>query len=155
MGTFVLFYKKNPDFQHYVESRRTCSNDMIMCASNYNKKTEFYLNSLNKLEYCNLLEYRSYLVFSLVLAKNFSDIDASFEKQCASLQNPSKYNIFNYLNIFVRFISRIVDVGFFDNWYFLNKHFIDYDVDENEWSQQANKIINENNNNNSNHNVSN
>lgn len=132
-GAFVVAYKFNPDYQHYIETRRTQANEMIMCSSSYNRKTEHYLNCLNKLEYCNNLEYKSYFVFSLILVRNFSLNDSTYEKQCAQLNNPNKYNIFNYSNLLLRFLSRVVDIGFLNNWYFLNSNFRDFDINEEEW----------------------
>ena len=133
-GSIVVCYKKNPHYQNYIEARRSYANDMLMCVTGYNKKSEFYLNSLNKLEYCNRLEYRSFLIFSLIMDQSFCASESTYEKQCTQLNNPSKWNVFNYTNKFVKFLSRIVDVGFFDNWYFLNKNLVDYDVDDSEWS---------------------
>ena len=134
LGSFIICYKKNPDYDNYIDTRRDYANEMIMCGTTYNKKTEYYLNSLNKLEYCNLLEYKSCLVFSLILARNFSSNESTYEKQCAPLQNPGKYNVFNYLNSSLRFMSRVVDIGFFDNLYFLNKNYREFDVNDDEWT---------------------
>ena len=69
-----------------------------MCVTGYNKKSEFYLNSLNKLEYCNRLEYRSFLIFSLIMDQSFCTSESTYEKQCTQLNNPSKWNVFNYTN---------------------------------------------------------
>ena len=141
LGSFVYSYKKNPDWIHYTDTRREYLNDLIMCGSTFNKKSEYYLDSLQKLENSNLLEYKSYVFFSLILARNFTDQDVSYEKRCAHLNNSSKFNIFNMPNRLLRFSARIVDFGILNNWYFLNNHLKDFDVDENEWIDK-NKVLN-------------
>lgn len=110
---------------------------MIMCGSTINKKSEYYLNELNKLENAGLIEYKSLVLFSLIMAKKFRDCDSSYEKQCAQLHSPSRYNIFNSVNNFLKFTSRIIDIGFCGEWLFLNKRLRDYDVDEDEWKSSS------------------
>ena len=133
MSSMVIFYKTAPSKYDYDDTRKQYLNDLIMCGSTYSKRAEFYLNELNKLENSGLMEHKSFVFFSLIMAKKFSDFDDTYEKQCTQLHYPSRYNIFNLPNNILKFISRIVDIGFCGNWYFLNKYFVDYDIDENEW----------------------
>ena len=133
LGSITLFYKNKPTKIDYDDRRRSYLNDMIMCGTTYNKKSEYYLNELNKLENADLLEYRSYFVFSLILARSFNPDDSTYESHCPQLTDPSKYNIFNQFDIFLRFISRIVDIGFCRKWYILEKRMLNFDVDDGEW----------------------
>lgn len=93
--SMVVFYKTNPDKLDYDDKRKLYMDDMIMCGSTFNKKSQYYLNELNKLENTGLIEYKSFVIFSLMMQKKFSDVDGSYEKQCEQLHSPSKYNIFN------------------------------------------------------------
>ena len=136
MGSFLVLYKKNPDYLNYIEARKQQTNEIIQCVSTYNRKTEYYLNSLTKMDNSKMLEYKSLVFFSLILERKCSVQDALYENQCLQLTDPSKYNIFNVADRLLRFISRIVDVGCLDNWYFLNQNFRDYDVDEREWQNK-------------------
>ncbi|CAF0708948.1 unnamed protein product [Brachionus calyciflorus] len=137
MTSMVIFYKTSPTKTDYEDKRKECLNELIMCGSTYNKRSEFYLNELNKMENSGLLDYKSCVFFSLIMARKFSEYDDTYEKQCTQLHSPSKYNIFNSVNNILKFISRIVDIGFCGNWYFLNKNFVEYDIDEDEWKPKT------------------
>jgi hypothetical protein len=129
LSSIVILYKKNPTYNDYINERRQLANDMIMCGTVFNKNSEYYLNEINKLENAAMLEYRSYVLFSLILIRKFAEPLAIYEKQCEPLNNPSKYNIYNWPNRFMFFLSKIVDIGCLGNWRFLNKNLKDYDVD--------------------------
>lgn len=132
-GVSFLLYKRNPDKINYDDKRKLYHEDMIMCGSTYNKKSEYYLKELNRLDYSDQLEYRSFIFFSLILIKRYNDYNDIYEKQCAELNNPNKYNIFNLPNRLLKFMSRIVDIGIMDNWRYLEKNLKDFDIDEDEW----------------------
>jgi hypothetical protein len=133
LSALLVFYKKNPSMQDYVDVRRDMFNEILMCGSTYSKRSHFYLKELNRLDNLEQLEYRSFVLFSVIMVKKFSARDATYEKNCAQLNTPNKYSIFNLPNRTLLFISRIIDVGFCDEWYFLNKNMRDFDVDEQEW----------------------
>lgn len=139
-GVSFLLYKKNPDKTDYDNKRKLYCEDMIMCASTYNKKSEYYLKELNKLDNSDQLEYISFIFFSLVLIKRYNSYNEIYEKQCAELNNPNKYNIFNLPNRLLKFMSRIIDIGIMDNWHYLEKNLKDFDVDEDEWKPKKNEI---------------
>lgn len=137
LTSMFVFYKKNPEMRDYVNARQELFNDLLMCGSTYSKRSYFYLNELNRLDNLNQLEYKSFVFFSVILIKKFSEQDANYEKRCEQLNKPNKYNIFNVLNTSLRFVSRIVDIGFCDEWRYLNKNTKDYDVDELEWTSKT------------------
>jgi hypothetical protein len=137
--SIVVFYKKNPDYTDYVHTRKELMNDILMCGSTYSRRSYFYLNELNRLENLNQLEYKPCVFFSLIMVKKFSEFDATYEKRCTQLNTPNKFNIFNVTNVVLKFVSRIVDIGFCDEWYFLNKSMKDYDVNEVEWINENSK----------------
>ena len=139
MTTMVVWYKKNPTMNEYVDKRKELANDLLMCGSTYSKRSQFYLKELNRLESLNQLEFKSFVIFSLVLVKKFSEHDANYEKRCKQLHAPNKYNVFNMPNTALKFISRIVDIGFVNEWYYLNKNMENYDVDETEWMNNTKK----------------
>jgi len=133
IGSLVGLYRTMPTFNDYSEIRKQYANELVTVGSNYNRKTEYYLDNLNKLENLGKLEYKSWVFLSVICVKDFSKDTQNYEDQCLALNNPNKWNIFNQLNKFMRFLSRIVDVGIVNRFYFLDKHFIDYDIDHREW----------------------
>lgn len=133
LASMLVFYKKNPTQHDYENKRIELVNDLIMCGTTHSARSENYLNEINRLENLNLIEYRSFLIFSLILIKKFNDYDCNYENRCPQLNNPNKFNIFNSFNLFLRAFARIIDIGFCGEWYFLNKNFKDYDIDEKEW----------------------
>jgi hypothetical protein len=137
LSTALIAYKTNPNDQDYTDTCRNYLLDLIMCGDTFNKKSEYYLREITKLENLDLIEYKYCVLFSLILTRDYSEAESVYEKQCTALNKPSKYNIFNYINQSLRFLSRIVDIGAFNSWYFLEKNFIDYDVDENEWKPEV------------------
>ena len=140
IGAFIALYKTNPTYIDYVEYRKSYANELALVGNAYNRKTEYYLNSVDKLENADLLEIRSFQFFSFILQKNFANSSQLYEKQCAQLNNPSKYNIFNMPHRLLQFLGRVVDVGVANRFYFLDKNFQDYDIDEREW-ENKNKLI--------------
>ena len=70
----------------------------------------------------------------MILVKRFNETESVYERQCDQLNNPNKYNVFNLVNQSLKFLSRIIDFGFCNEWYFLNKRLKDYDVNEKEWN---------------------
>jgi hypothetical protein len=136
MSAMLVFYKKNPDLRDYRDTRKDYCNDMLMCGSTHSRRSHFYLNELNRLENLDQLEYKSFVFFSLIMVKKFSGTESTYEKNCTQLNSPNKYNIFNLPNTTLRFVSRIIDIGFCDEWYFLNKNMKDYDVSELEWQEK-------------------
>ena len=73
------------------------------------------------------------------MIKRFNENDCTYEQQCAQLNNPNKFNVFNLVNQFLKYSSRIIDFGFCNEWYFLNKNLKDYDVNEDEWQESNEK----------------
>jgi hypothetical protein len=132
--SLVIFYKNTPTMTDYENARKCYSNEMIMCGSTYSKRSEYYLNELKKLENGGFLEYKSFVIFSMILVKRFNETESVYEGQCDQLNNPNKYNVFNLFNQSLKFLSRIIDFGFCNEWYFLNKRLKDYDVNEEEWN---------------------
>ena len=134
IGSFIGLYKTVPTYRDYVDKRKEYANEMYLCGNAYSRKTEYYLQNLDKLQNTDRLEYRSFVFFGCILANEFSAIDQSYEKHCQQLRNPSKYSIFEHANKVLKFLSRVIDFGFMNKWYFLDKHFVDYDIDEREWA---------------------
>ena len=134
LSAALVFYKKNPTRADYDDTRRLYANEMIMCGpTSRSRASQYYLDELSKLESCDLLEYKSFLVFSLIAVNAFSHADSTYERQCGDLNHPSKYNVFNAFNLFLRYVARIVDIGFCDQWLFLDKRMRNMDVNELEW----------------------
>ncbi len=136
IGSLIALYKTNPTYIDYADHRKLYANELAMIGSAYNRKTEYYLTTLNKLEQADLLEIRSFQFFSLIIEKKFAGSSQIYEKQCAQLNNPSKYNIFNLANRVLQFMSQVVDIGAANRFYFLDKNFQDYDIDEREWEKK-------------------
>ena len=139
ISSFVALYKTNPTYIDYTEHRKFYANELSTLGGAYNRKTEYYLTNIDKLENENLLEIKSFVFFSFILQRNFGKTIQTYEKQCAQLNNPSKYNVFSVPHKFIQFMGRIVDVGAVNRFYFLDKSFQDYDIDEQEWENK--KIV--------------
>jgi hypothetical protein len=129
----LVFYKKNPTRLDYENRRVELANELIMCGRVHSARSEYYLNEISKLDNLGLIEYRSFIFFSLILVRKTNEFDCNYENRCAPLTNPNKFNIFNSVNLFLKAISRVADIGFCDEWWNLNRNFVDYDVDEREW----------------------
>jgi hypothetical protein len=136
MSAMLVSYKKNPDLRDYQNIRKELCNDLLMCGTTHSKRSHFYLNELNRLDNLEQLEYKSCVFFSLIMVKKFSAHEATYEKNCTQLNSPNKFNIFNAPNTALKLVSRIIDIGFLDEWYFLSKNMKDYDVNELEWNKK-------------------
>ena len=126
--------KTNPSYLQYRSSLIDLSNDLILYGSSVrNKKCEYYMDHLNKLDSLSMLEHRDYLFFSLIKRSNFNPECDLYEKQSKPLNNPSKWNIFNYANLFFLNLSTIVDIGAFNSWFFLRRRLENSDINDDEW----------------------
>ena len=138
IGGFYAAYKTNPSCLNYHSSLIDSSNDMILLGSGIrNKKCEFYLDQVNKLDNLGLLEHRDYLFFSLIKHTNFNPECDLYEKRSKHLNKPSRWNILNYPNLFLQNLSTIVDIGLFNNWIILNKRLENCDVNDDEWEASS------------------
>lgn len=131
-GALVL-YKTNPSQHDYESQLVELGNELIMCGKAHSARSEYYLSELNKLANMRLIEYQSFLFFSLIRLRYYSEGDCNYESRCQQLNNPNKLNVFNWFNKILQAISRTIDIGYCGHWYFLDKHFHDYDIDEKEW----------------------
>lgn len=129
----LVFYKKNPTRRDYESTLIELGNEIIMCGQVHSARSEYYLDEVKKLINMGLIEYRSFVFFSLIMIRKFNESDCNYESHCAPLLNPNKLNVFNVPNLGLRSVSRIVDIGFLGQWRYLSKYFRDFDVDEREW----------------------
>lgn len=131
MGFVYVLYKTNPNEFTYENRLIECSNDLIMCSKTIrSESSEEYLSTIRKMKNYDLLKYKSYILFSLILHENFNKDCDLFEQQCKQLNKPNKWNIFNVPNRFKDFKDSIVDIGLLNNWYYLEKRMLDFDVND-------------------------
>jgi len=95
------------------------------CSSIQNKSTVAHLRSLENLHNSGLLRYFSFGVVSIVWLDNYDKHLGLFEAQCEYLQP-------TYLEILQH---RVLDVGFWNRWWFLERSMKDFDVNDEEWTQ--------------------
>ncbi|XP_065342357.1 mitochondrial import inner membrane translocase subunit Tim29 [Cloeon dipterum] len=126
-GSAYFCAKRNPDQVSYRHHLLEAQNDVAFtCASIQNKNAVAYLSHLEELHNQGIIRYYSFGVVSIMWFDNYSKSLGLYEARCDYLK-PS------YLDIAK---SRIVDVGFLNKWWFLNRNMIDFDVNDEEWSDQ-------------------
>lgn len=92
-----------------------------------NRNSEVYIQKLENYCSLNCLRYQSYGIFSIVYSEDYSEHLEVYKKQC------------NYFHpSYVEYLrERIIDVGFLNHWYFLNKAMEDHDVNPGEWEDNV------------------
>jgi hypothetical protein len=109
--------------------------DMAYTSSSIqNKQVISYLKGLEQMHNNGMIRYFSFGLFSLVWRDNYDPHLGLFEAQCDYLK-PS------YLEILQQ---RVVDVGFLNRWWLLERNMKDFDVNDDEWiGAQSNVVSNE------------
>lgn len=114
--------KTNPDEFTYVDQLTRATTDLtLLSATIRNPESANLVRNIQRLKNEGLLRCFSFGIFSIIWLDNYHSDCSIYSSQCSFLK--PKYLTFH---------ERILDVGFFGDWYFLKKGMIDYDVNENE-----------------------
>lgn len=110
--------KTNPDETSYRDSILQASNEVIRVHPSLQRQSS--LEHLRLLEKCYSLKYirrTSFGCFSVIWVDNHSESCKMYECTCDYLQLS-----------YVDFFKRIIDIGFLNKWWLLEKQVEDYDV---------------------------
>lgn len=119
----------NPSEEHYFNELLENHLRLVQVSSSIrNKSSEEYIHKLESFKNLNCLCHQSFGIFSIVYTEDYAGHLEVYKKQCDYLHP----GYLDYLK------ERIVDVGFLNYWYFLNKSMEDYDVNPEEWE---NKVV--------------
>ncbi|XP_014291699.1 mitochondrial import inner membrane translocase subunit Tim29 [Halyomorpha halys] len=121
IGTYCV--KNNPDEISYRDAVISYSEDMMFVGPLVrNPKTVKYLKDLEKSYNEGTIRRLSFGLFSLIWKDDYNDCLGIYKSQC------------KYLGVPVyRFHERIVDFGFLNKWFYLDKYMEDFDVNPEEW----------------------
>lgn len=92
-----------------------------------NKKVINYLKTMEDYHNSGVIRYFSFGLFSIMWLDNYDRRLGLFEAQCEYLQ-PTYFEILQ---------QRIVDVGFLNRWWLLQKNIKNFDVNDEEWESSA------------------
>eukprot|EP00112_Aurelia_sp_Birch-Aquarium-sp1_P011994 Seg2517.5 transcript_id=Seg2517.5/GoldUCD/mRNA.D3Y31 product="Mitochondrial import inner membrane translocase subunit Tim29" protein_id=Seg2517.5/GoldUCD/D3Y31 len=124
LGLGSYSYTKNPNLQSYEDNLKASAHQLLQVSSLIrNKNSESYVNELMESLDQNRLTWRSFGIFSVLLKNEFSQEYDSVNKNCYYVQP-------RWLNIY----DRIVDIGFLDRWFLLEKAMEDYDINDEEFA---------------------
>lgn len=127
LGSLGYCAYENPDEEHYFnELLKNHLRLVLVPTSIRNKNSEEYINKLESYNNLKCLRYQNFGIISVIYTKDFSENLEVYKKQCDYLQP----GVMGYLR------ERIVDVGFLNFWYFMNKNMGDYDVNQGEWENR-------------------
>lgn len=120
LGLLWLIVKLNPDERSFRDALLTWSNEIILVHPSIQRaNTVQYLRLVEKCYNTNYIRYTSFGVFSIMWVDNFS-------RECGLYENKCDYFKLKYSNFF----QRIIDFGFFNKWWFMEKHVANYDINE-------------------------
>lgn len=110
--------KHNPDEINFRDCYLRATNDVLLVdISQQNRETVQHLKNIEKCYNSEVLRRLNCGVFSVIWIDNFSNKCNTFEAQCS------------YLKVsYSKFLNRIIDVGFLDNWWILKKKMENYDI---------------------------
>ncbi|KAF4527530.1 hypothetical protein B566_EDAN016264 [Ephemera danica] len=117
---------RNPDEKSYRDSVINYATSVLLVdekirninAVNYMKYVE---NSHNT----DILRYFSFGLFSIVYKSKHDRYSGLYEAQCSYVQTP-----------YLQFHKQIVDIGFWNKWWILEREMKDYDVSLTEWPEE-------------------
>lgn len=126
IGSSYYCAKHNPDEHSYRNALLQCSNDFIFVGQPIrNPKTTRHLNTVEHYYNQGIIKRQSFGLFSLMWVDNFKDTVGLYKATCRYLAPE-----------ILTFHTRIVDVGFLDRWWLLEKKMIDCDVNPEEWDEE-------------------
>uniref|UniRef100_A0A0K8SP00 Mitochondrial import inner membrane translocase subunit Tim29 n=1 Tax=Lygus hesperus TaxID=30085 RepID=A0A0K8SP00_LYGHE len=125
----VSYYcaKRNPDEASFRDTLLTCSNDFIFVGPPIrNPETTRHLSTLEQYYNEGVIQRFSFGVFSIMWVDNYRDSVGAYKATCQYL-TPE----------WLKFRKRIVDVGFLNRWWILEKKMVDCDINPEEWKEDA------------------
>ena len=119
IGGFTAMWWRNPDMDYYLEEMHAYSNELSQCSElTTNPNAKKYIEHLVLANCQERLLYVSLGVLSLVVERRNEDC-ANYNVTCRHLQ-PRWWT----------FHTSIVDVGVWGRWRVMEKHMVDFDVNE-------------------------
>lgn len=119
LGAFIYGCSKtNPDWNNFTEQIRRCENEVALVPlESQNPAAVEYLKMLNRCNNNETLRITSFGLFSLLWIDNYASSQATYDATCEYLK-PELRN----------FHERIIDIGWWNNWWNLQRMMKDYDV---------------------------
>lgn len=119
IGAFIYgCCKTNPDNNNFIEQLKGSENSVALVQlESQNPKTTEYLKMLNRHRNDETLRITSIGLFSLMWIDDFAASLSTFDAKCEYLQPQLK-----------TFHERIIDIGWANKWWNLEKMMKDYDV---------------------------
>ncbi|XP_071799788.1 mitochondrial import inner membrane translocase subunit Tim29-like [Asterias amurensis] len=119
----VVALWNNPDEKSYHVSLQNACNDVLLLSDAIrNPKTNAYIQSLMMLRNEGQIRRMNLVVCSIMWRDNYSKEVNLYDSQC------------DYMKPGWRdFDKRILDVGFMNRWFFLEKNMVDFDINEEEF----------------------
>ena len=121
-SALAVLWVKNPDINEYREEILCYSNEISQCSEQTrNPDAHKYITNLINMHCTGLLQHVNLGFLTLVLKRpNYRDC-LSYPQRCSYLQ-PKWWEYHN----------RILDVGFWGQWWALKKRMIDFDINGND-----------------------
>jgi Translocase of the Inner Mitochondrial membrane 29 len=119
IGAFIYSCcKLNPDHQHFINTIQQTENEVALVpVESQNPKSVDYLKMLNRRKNDETLRITSIGLFSIMWIDDFPSNLATYDATCEYLQPEMK-----------NFHERIIDIGWWNNWWNLQNMMKDYDV---------------------------
>jgi len=116
----IATWRKRPDYADYINDVLEYSNEIAQCSQELrNPHSEAYINSIINLDAGSHLRYISLGVCAVVLQRVHSPDCKNYHQTCKYLQ-PRLWLVHH----------RVVDVGGWGRWWWLEKNMVDFDVNE-------------------------
>lgn len=118
LGFIYITASINPDEKHYIEKMRQYNNDLILVSEKLqNPESAGHLKSIENSINSGVLRRLNLGVCSIMWLDDY-DRDCKLYKCTCKYLRPH----------FSTFYNRIIDVGFCNKWFVLDKKMIDYDI---------------------------
>ncbi len=124
-GALTAMWLKNPDHHSYTEEVLCYSNEISQCSEHTrNKEAHRYVSDVINKQCTGLLCHINLGVLSVVITTPSYKECYIYPQRCSYLQ--PKWN---------DYWTRIVDIGFWNQWWFLKKQMTNFDINEDESSE--------------------
>ena len=119
-GLVITAWRKNPDYASFENDVLEYSNELSLCSKPLrNPRAQAYIERLIGLKSDGYLRHISFGVFSIMILRSVSPSCKNYHEVCPYLQ-PRLWTVY----------ERVVDVGVWGKWLLLERHMVDFDVNQ-------------------------
>ncbi|CAD5113579.1 DgyrCDS2742 [Dimorphilus gyrociliatus] len=128
LGSLLYMGKNNPSMTDFEENLIINTNELLQVGDPIrNPTSNNHMQRISGLRNEGVLKRTSFGIFSIVWYDNYDPIVDVYEARCKHLK-------VGWVELFR---ERVIDIGFLNKWWWIQKAMEDYDINPEEWGENA------------------